>query len=178
MNTSADPPSPASIHPPPLWLRSAKMSSKSRRCYDCEDRFVDSFAAYQHCRDVGHSQAWECDECELYFAWEEDLDDHYDKRHEEYECVHCDDRIFCGQDALNQHQTAKHVIQCNDCNRTFATSEALSAHTSTYHNLTCARCGGFYQHKNQLNKHLTSPNHTEAIRRHLAQILQCCARPA
>lgn len=40
-------------------------------------------------------------------------------------------------------QTAKHVIQCNNCNRTFATSEALSAHTSTYHNLTCAQCGGF-----------------------------------
>jgi hypothetical protein len=138
-------------------------------CYDCEDYFVNSFAAFQHCRDVGHDQAWECSKCTLYFDCEESLDEHIEEVHEKYECKFCNDgRTFYGTEALNQHTASKHFHPCSDCSKTFNTLQSLEDHASDCHNMTCTECGQFYKHKSQFDKHLSDPKHAAAIRKHEA----------
>jgi DNA-directed RNA polymerase subunit RPC12/RpoP len=79
-------------------------------------------AAYQHCRDLGHDHAWECDECGFIYTREDEFDEHFETHHEQYVCDHCDGKVLMDlkrsisttqQSILTRVETAAKLLRLN-----------------------------------------------------------------
>ncbi|KAH6676837.1 hypothetical protein B0J14DRAFT_361426 [Halenospora varia] len=128
-------------------------------CFECVREFCNGFALYQHCRDTGHQEAFECLQYDDIFGAEQELRNHENFAHpKSFSCPLCA-RSFDAQGSLRSHHNSAHKHGCLQCARHFNTASAREAHDNDVRPFPCLSCGQAFRTEGLLQAHEQETGH-------------------
>ena len=126
--------------------------SKTYKCEECNMLFSSQKELDNHI--LKHNSSFKCDRCGKAFSNKNDLKTHITKEHPLFICDKCK-KEFDSDNDLQTHITNEHPhFICDKCKKEFDSEDALQTHTKSEHPLfQCIKCGRKFNSQNELKAH-------------------------